>query len=135
MLPSSYSETELADYMLAVTQAVSSVLGLTSDSFDEAVNDTLIGYGVEDIAEATDISKLRCLARVFAWRTMVEATAAEHDYSTDTGQSPQYFKRNQIHQNAQEALVRAEKEATEAGYLSVGEGALTSNYAAVTATW
>ena len=53
----SYSEDTLADYMLLVTKAVSAAAGIDYAAFAEAVNDTLLAYGVTDIADATDIKK------------------------------------------------------------------------------
>jgi hypothetical protein len=116
-IPSSYSEIQLSDYMLTVTAQISTVIGLTSDSFDEAVNDTLVAYGVDGIASVTDINKLRTLARVEAWRTVVNATAGEHDHSSDSGETSVYFKRNQLHENAKAQLLASEAQAERLGYV------------------
>ena len=72
-LPTSYSETELKDYMHATLAETASVMGWSvgAGSYDEAINETLFANGVDDSAAITgweDIRKLRFLARVEAWR-------------------------------------------------------------------
>lgn len=111
-IPSSYSEVSLAAYMLSVTGNVAAALGWTASDFTEAVNDALVAYGVPDIANATDIAKLRALAKVEAWRAVVDGTAADIEFTADGAN----FKRNQMHQQAVAALERAQSEATARGY-------------------
>lgn len=111
-IPSSYTEFSLAAYMLAVTGNVAAALGWDIENFDEAVNDALVAYGVSSIADATDIAKLRALAKVEAWRTAVNGTAADIEFSADGGT----YKRNQMHEQALAALERAEAAAMAAGY-------------------
>ncbi len=116
-IPSSYTELQLQDYMLTVTKAVSDAIGLTSDLFEEATNDVLAIYGVEDIADANNVHKLRTLARVEAWRVVIDATAVEYDQSRDSGETQVWDKRNQLHTNAVKQLERAKADANEYGYL------------------
>ena len=117
-IPASYTETTLADYMLTVTEAVSNVIGLDSLSFEESVNDALVAYGVTDIAEATNIKKLRALARVEAWRRCVESLVAKYDRSRNDGQSQVWDKENQLYTNAKTQLGLAEENAVRLGYVA-----------------
>lgn len=123
--------------MLTVTKAVADFLGLASEDFEEAVTNTLFAYGIDDIIDADDISKLRTLARIEAWRMMVEATAGLHDHSTDTGggsgSSSQYYKENQMHESAKSALAMAERDAVRLGYAI--QGGVASMTAMVQAVW
>lgn len=112
-LPSSYSEAELRAYMVTVTSNVAAALGWSEANFAEAVNDTLALYGVTDIVEATDIPKLRTLAKVEAWRAVADATVADYQFSADGGS----FSRQQLHQQAVAALERAEGDAVSRGYV------------------
>jgi hypothetical protein len=111
-IPASYTELSLAEYMVTVTRNVAAALGWTSDDFLEAVNDTLTAYGESAIDDATDVTKLRTLAKVEAWRAVVDGTAADIEFTAD-GSS---FKRNQMHAHAVAAMERAESAATAAGY-------------------
>lgn len=87
-LPTAYTEPELSAFMHAVLGDVATALGWSTDDerFDEAVNDTLLAYGVDDIDDATDIPKLRALARIEAWRAATDSLASRFDLSAD-GQS------------------------------------------------
>lgn len=117
-VPTSYTESQLKDYMLSVTSRVATAIqDWTASNFAEAVTDTLIAYGVDDIADAEEIGKLRGLARVFAWQAMVEATAAQFDSSTDTGQSTVYQKYSSLHAQARAAHEMAKAEAVRLGYI------------------
>lgn len=114
-IPSSYTEFTLASYMLTVTTNVAAALGWDADNFEEAVNDALVAYGVTDIADATDIAKLRAIAKVEAWRAVVDGTAADIEFTADGAN----FKRNQMHSQALAALERAQAEAVAKGYISL----------------
>ena len=127
-LPSSYNEAELRAYMVTVTSNVAAALGWSEANFTEAVNDALVLYGVATIAEATDIPKLRTLAKVEAWRAVADATAADYQFSADGGS----YSRQQLHQQAVAALERAEGDAVARGYvdfntLTIGLGAVKHN--------
>lgn len=115
-LPSSYTESELRDYMLASVSTVGSMLSLTASSFTEAVNDALVAYGVTDIALATNIAKLRSIAKVEACRLIVTTTVGEYNFSADGGS----YSREQLHKNAVDALARAEAEAAQRGHIDSG---------------
>jgi hypothetical protein len=114
-IPSSYTEISLRDYMLSVTANVAGAVGWTAVNFTEAANDALVAYGVTDIALATDIAKLRCLARAEAWRALVAATAADIKFTADGAT----FERQQFHQQCVAALERAEGEAVDRGYMEL----------------
>lgn len=115
-LPASYTEESLKAFMLTATERIATVIKFTADKFADAVNETLVAYGTDDIAEATDVKKLRALARVEAWRAMVDATTGEFDYSADSGQTATHYKRSQLHDHALKAFARAEAEAVKDGY-------------------
>lgn len=105
----------MASYMLNATNNVAAALGWDADNFEEAVNDALVAYGVTDIADATDVAKLRTIAKVEAWRAVVDGTAADIEFTADGAN----FKRNQMHSQALAALERAQSEAVAKGYISL----------------
>lgn len=115
-IPSSYTESALRDYMVTVTANVAGAIGWTATEFTEPVNDVLVAYGVDNITDATDIAKLRSLARVEAWRAVAGATVADYNFSADGGS----YSRNQLHEQAVKALERAESEASANGYAATG---------------
>jgi hypothetical protein len=130
-IPSIYTENTLADYMLSVTAQIANVISFEHRDFEEAVNETLIAYGVDEIADATDIGKLRALARVEAWRAIVNSTSSEFDSSADSGETQVYYKRNQLHANAVKQLERAESEANRLGYVAADGTANTITFGAI----
>lgn len=106
--PSSYTESSLADFMIAALGEVAAALGWTAlQDVQEAVNDALILYGASDAASASDIPKLRALGRVAAWRMAVASLTARFDFTTDQ----QSFRRSQVLEGAQKALAQAEADA------------------------
>jgi len=116
--PSSYSESMIRDYMYSTTKGVVDVINWTANDFVEPVNDLLIAYGVDTINDATDIAKLRAMAKIEAWRAMVSATSGEFDYSSDSGQTALHYKRSQLHEQAKAALTLAQGDAVTAGHVS-----------------
>jgi hypothetical protein len=117
-IPSSYTEAELQDYMVEITAAIASVIGLTAGNFYQAVNETLLSYGVDDIADATDIRKLQALARVEAWRYVADSTVAEYDVSRDSGETQVWDKRSQLHTQSVKRLEAARADAERQGYIA-----------------
>lgn len=110
--PSSYTESTFKAYLHTVLGAVADVLGWTTGDgdYDEVVNETLLAYGTDDITSVSgrdNIRALRALGRAEAWRAVVVETATDFDFQADGGD----YKRSQIHQQAVEALRRAEDEA------------------------
>lgn len=121
-LPTAYTEATLKTYMLASLGALGTTLGLTMISFDEAVNDVLAAYGVTDIANATDIPKLRALAKVAAARTAQVTASSWYDFKADGGD----FSRSQVATQVKTLLAQAESEALAyADAYTIGTGTFT----------
>ena len=128
--PTIYDESELSDFMIAELRNVATVLGWTDLSdMQEAVNETLIVYGVEDIALASDIPMLRAFARREAWRAAVASLAADYDFEADGGN----YKRSQLQSQAVKALALAEEKA--APFEVSEDDPAGSGPATVIATW
>lgn len=107
--PTSYTETSLKQFMGRALGAVADVLGWTihEGDYDEAVNETLLAYGVADIASATDIRKLRTLARREVWRAAMAELSTDYDYSKQGDRS----SRSQAFAQAQKMFAMAETDA------------------------
>ena len=114
-IPTSYTEETLMDHMLSTTEAVAEIAGVDSYAFEEAVNDTLTAYGAATIDLATNIAKLRALAKVEAWKTLITYLMTLYDFTAD-GAS---YKRSQMLAAAEAALSKAEADAALAGYSTV----------------
>lgn len=76
-VPTSYTEATLADYMVLELASSGLSLAVDASSLAEAVNTTLLKYGVTDIADANDMKKLRALAKVEAWSYALATVAEE----------------------------------------------------------
>lgn len=107
-VPTAYDETDLAQFMLTTLGEIAGTLGwgLATPILDEAVNDTLLAYGVSTAADAANIPKVRAYARRSAWQMAVASLSARFDFETDG----QKFSRNQMVKAAQIALAKAEAE-------------------------
>jgi hypothetical protein len=118
-MPTSYTEQELAAFMVRSLGEVAVSLGWAAESPEvvEAVWDALHLYGAETVADATNVPALRALARVAIWNAVVDSTAARHAVSVE-GMT---FNREQVNAQARAALARAE---TRAASLGVGPLAL-----------
>lgn len=105
-VPSNYAtETDLATFMAGEIGRIAAILGFTvPTSYSETIIDTLITYGVESIDEATDIRKLRALARREVWRSVVAKLASGINFTAD-GVT---VNRAQLQQQAKVALNIAE---------------------------
>ncbi len=112
-IPAAYTENELKEYMVATLGALGAALALTTVDFGEAVNDTLLAYGIDEIDQATDIAKLRGLAKIEAWKVALAAAGGRIDWS-EAGAS---FKQSQYRQPAKDGLELAVAEAQAAGYI------------------
>lgn len=79
-VPSSYTESSLMAFMRDdVLRVTGRQLGLTNDAdYRDALTEVTIGLGVSDITQATDIARVRALARREAWRTAMQQAAGEH---------------------------------------------------------
>lgn len=113
-VPTVYSESVLADFMLQALGSIATVLSLDAVSFEESVNDVLLAYGVDDIADADDIQQLRALARVAAWKRALTEAASKYDVSDGT----MSLKRSQLLTQIRATLSIAETDA--APYLDDG---------------
>jgi hypothetical protein len=76
--PTSYSETSFKQYLLYAIGAVATSLGWTfsTNQVAEALNETLLCYGEDDIAAITgaaNLLKLRTLGRREIWRAVCAA--------------------------------------------------------------
>jgi len=107
-VPSAYTETTLADFMHSQLGQFPTLFGWTSPaSYQEAVNETLLAYGVDVIASATDIRKLRALARVEAWKQVINELASKFKFQADGST----FEQQQMHEMALKNLTAAERDA------------------------
>lgn len=109
-LPTAYSDATLAQFMVDQLGEVAGVLGWTWDTdVHEAINETLLAYGVATVEEAVDLRKLRALARWQAWRAAVDSLVARYQFSNPEGS----YHREQMLEGARLALADAEVEASE----------------------
>jgi hypothetical protein len=101
-VPTSYTEETLIQFMHSTLAEMATVLGWTVDGghYDEAVVETLLVYGVSQIAEASDIRKLRACARVQVWQAVSNATAGDYDYEAEDVS----YSRSQVHAQASAML-------------------------------
>lgn len=103
-VPAAYNDNELMAFMRSTLGATATVLGWTDLApYQEPLNDTLIAYGVDDIADATDVQKLRALARVAVWQSVVDVTAGMSDFRM----GDQSVTSSQVHMQAQQRLRHA----------------------------
>lgn len=78
------SEVNFQQYLLMVVGAgVSADLGINTPDFQLPVHDTLLDYGVTDIAEATNLQKLRALGKVRAWEYVAGLYADQYRMASD----------------------------------------------------
>lgn len=113
-LPAAYTEETLAQFMHTVLGPVASTMDYVTPEGDagdyaEAVNETLLAYDISDIADATDIKKVRVLARREAWRKVMDETAGHYDVSADDAS----YKRSQLHEQAKANFEQAATEAAQ----------------------
>lgn len=124
-IPTSYTEKTLAEYMHVSLGKTAKVLDLHFDpngpgDYAEAVNDTLLAYGAEEINTITGleaIKKLRILAVASAWQYVVNNFVALYDFSADGGS----YKRNQLFESAKKMLEAA------AGVVTANYGGSSTN--------
>jgi hypothetical protein len=123
-LPGAFTtEDALADFMLAELGNVKDVLGWTSrGNIQQAVDSVLLAYGLvagDDVADATDVAKIRAIARYFVWLVAVDNLNTFFQFQTD-GQS---FHREQIVAGARKSLKQAARLAGQ--YLTLEQGLVT----------
>ncbi len=105
--PVVYTEATLLTFMLDTMGSVATTLGMSDYMLQEAVNDTLLAYRVADSADATDIPRLRALARVAAWRTALAQASTYYDFSADGAT----YNRAEITRHIRAMLALAEADA------------------------
>jgi hypothetical protein len=106
-VPTSYTEAELKAFMHATIGTAAEALGWETDNggYDEAVNDTLLTLGVEDVADTdASVTAVRALARYFVWSHVVDASSGLIQHSVDQ----QSFRLSDVQKQAAIALARAE---------------------------
>lgn len=142
-IPATYTEQALAEFMRdSVLKDVAVDLDLTIIDLEtdpspylDAVRESLNGYGVGTIEEATDTYLLRLYARREAWRMAMGYSASLYDVS---GQE-RVLKRSQIHTQARAMFYQAEAEIKEYRKMSAisGEGVArtTTGYVQVKPVW
>lgn len=103
-MPIAYTDAQLASFMHGALQDTASDLGWTAtvERYQAAIDETLLAYGVADVGQATDIPKLRAIARREVWALVVAATVNAIDYDADGGS----FKQEQLHKHAVAMLQR-----------------------------
>lgn len=109
-VPTAYTEEELASFMHVTLSRVAVVFEFNAaTSYAEAIISTLLAYGVDDIALATDMKKLRALARREAWRLASDTAASFNDHTIEgSGQ----FNLSELHKQINVNLGRAESDAS-----------------------
>lgn len=106
MIPTAYSEAELAGYMLSQLGDLAAVLGWTGLApVQEAVNEVELTCGA--LATAPDVVMLRTVARREVWRLAVASLAVRTDFTNPEGQ----YKRSQMLAAAIDRLKAAEADA------------------------
>lgn len=114
--PSSYTEQTLAEYMHGVLgndeMARALSWSVAEGDYGDAVDETLLAYGVDDISEISgrnNIRKLRTLARRELWRLVMQRTAGMHDTTAGVEAGGEEF--SQIHAHARKMYDIADGEA------------------------
>ncbi len=84
-VPTAYTEEGFLELLLRFLSDIGVFLGWTVETpeIGEALTETLLSYGKSDIAEATDIRKVRALGRLEAWRAASEALASRYDHESE----------------------------------------------------
>ena len=100
--PTSYTEAQLAEYMVSSLGETATILGLTSasDAIIDAVYDVASVFGVADVVSITDMKALRPTARYYALNTALAFATSVYDFAVDGRQ----FNRGDILDNINKAL-------------------------------
>lgn len=108
-IPDAYDNTALAGYMERAIGPLSGILELNAadGSFDDAVQATLLAYGVDDAEQADDIRLLLAYADREVWRLARNHTVAYYDLRAPDGEQ---LSRSQIYRQATERLHEAERQ-------------------------
>lgn len=106
-IPTSYNDFTLSQFMLNELAEVNEYFNWTPASFAEQVTDTLIDYGVPTLTDATDIPKLRAIARLQVWSKAKRAAAKFIDNKVTDDERSQSQLFDHIAQNLQQAQAAA----------------------------
>jgi hypothetical protein len=110
-LPTSYDEAGCAASLHGRLNqgGVADAFGwsIAAGSYKEVINDTLLAYGADDVAEATDIRKLRALGNLALWQAAKAAAVLQISYTAD-GTT---FNRQAIFQHIEAMLGQARYDA------------------------
>lgn len=109
----------LSEYLTSYLGDLVTDLNVSASAINFAVSSTLVDYGVDVEAEATDLSKLHKLAEVNIWKRLMVLNSANFDYSGD-GAS---YKTSQIYEFCKQNWINAVNDAVE--YLPNGEIEIT----------
>jgi hypothetical protein len=115
-IPAGYTEATLKEYMHTVLGPVATTLGWTvaDGDYDEAANEAVAAYGVDDVAAVAGreaIRALRAVARREVWRAVMGATASHYDLTTDGASR----HRSQTHAQARAMFALADGECAALG--------------------
>lgn len=119
-IPSSYTADTLGRFMHSIlgNDEVGKALNWDPElDYEEAVIEAAYAYGTDDISSVSgmaSVRKLRAIARVEVWRSVMERTAGDYDLKIE-GES---FSRSQFHDHAQAMLDRSLKMAAAAGVVA-----------------
>jgi len=107
--PTRYTDATLLAYMLASLGSVGDILGFGMGTLvlTEAANDVLFDYGITDAADATDMIKIRALARYHAWKTALTEVSLDYNFS-DAGAK---YDRGQMFDHVEKQLLKFKKDA------------------------
>jgi len=105
-IPAVYTAATLQEFMHSELREVATILNwsVVEGSYAALVDNVLELYGVSDLSEATDITRLRLLARVVVWRAVVTAVSLDYTF-TDLGAT---YQRNQMVESARKILADCE---------------------------
>jgi len=108
-VPTAYTEDEFAGFLHGELGDVAAALdwSVASGDYDEIINETLISYDADDIADVDEIGRLRALGRVALWKAALYSLAARYDFEADGGR----YDRSQMHDMAKRNLMMAEDDA------------------------
>jgi hypothetical protein len=125
-VPTAYTEQQLILYMAGILdedKAVARQLGWTTASdYDEAVVETMLAMGVDDLAGVTGLASIRLLravARRELWRLVAQRSVQFVDATTEGGGE----EHSQLYEHARQMAEQAAAEAEEAHLLVEGETA------------
>lgn len=117
-IPAGYTEETLAQYMYslitnddAVNEFATALRwSVANGSYQDAVDEAIAAYGVDDITAISgreNIRRLRAVARVELWRSVVQRTVPSYQVSDGTTTT----SRNQLYEHAKEMYDMALNEA------------------------